>query len=186
MKEDGWGLQEVGTGPSLFHNATAVIFVTAHTCGKFPCKSFCFAGNNTRRNKKMCQILTCSILVQPRIKVLALLDVNHVQVEENWAAYSRARSAKQCVHRKSGWTGPVTYTLQGHLWACGQRWGTALSPCPHCGQQQGAAGSLDGGCTGARAGHPPTEITLSDQGRGNLLLLLESMYVIVSYTICKN
>lgn len=112
--------------------------MTTHTCGSFHCKSYCFTGNNTRGNKKTCQILTCSVLVHPSINLLALLDVNHVQAEENWATYSRASSAKQCIHRNSDWTGPVTYTLQGHAWAALGHSPVPLSP-PHtaargCGQ----------------------------------------------------
>ena len=141
--------------------------------------------------KKTCLILTCSMLVQPRINALVFLDVNHVQLE-NWAAYSRASSLQD-----NGYTRTVPglvqlYTERASL--CRLARGSAgAQPCPLVHSSTGpqaawkAAVSVQGqdACTQRSLVQTGTRISHTTQ-TGNLLLPLESMYVIVSYTTYKS
>jgi len=132
---------------------------------------------------KPCLILTCSVLVHPRINPLALLDVNHAQLEDNWAIYSRASSLQDGVYTRTvpGLV-PLPVHRTGHLRAAWQQAGWGAAPTP--------AHSSEGVQAGAGCVHP--EVTLhQDRLRhtaqtGNLVLPLEPVYVIVSYTIYKS
>lgn len=143
--------------------------------------------------KKPCLILTCSILVHPRINAFALLGVNHMQLQENWAAYSRAISPQEmCTPEQClDWS---SYLYAERASPCRLARGSAgAQPWPPVHSSKGpqaawkAAVSVQGQdvCAQRSLGSDRDRRSHAAQA-ANLLLPLESMYVTVSYTIYKS
>lgn len=188
---ESWGKKmdkgdtELGACPIFSTMQQLWFFMTAHTCGKSPYESYCFAGHDTRGSQKtvpdsdlLLYLCTCA---PPRQSTRTAGGKPSPVRGALGRLFRSMLSARQCVHQNSAWTGPVTYTLKGHL--------SGRSPVPPCtaasgrrqpGRQPASAGA---GCVHAEIARSGSVMPLRP---GNLLLPLESMYVTASYTIYES
>ena len=112
--------------------------MTAYSCGNFPCKSYCFAGNNTRGNQKNMPDSDLLYACAPTHQCACIPGCKPRPVRGELGRLLKSKlSPRQWVHQNSAWTGPVTYTLNGHLRAVWQEAALGRSPVPSCTAAQG-------------------------------------------------
>lgn len=113
------GDMELGACPIFSTTRQLWFFMTAHICGKSPYKSYCFAGHDTRGSQKTVPdsdllLYLCTCASPRRSTRTAGCKTSPVRGTLGRLFKSKL-SARQCVHQNSAWTGPVAYTLKGHL-----------------------------------------------------------------------